>query len=278
MPRVTVCIPHWQVKVYMQLVLRSIRRHSRAYDVEVIVVDNGSKDDSLDYLRSVPWIRLIERPEEVHTNWPGNVFTAWDAGLKAATGEYFITMHSDVFVKRDDWLEPFFREIKRAPHIAGAGAWKLEIEHPLYAFQKHVVGLVTTPLKALIGRKKSHVKAEKPYPRDYCAMYRTDFLRRNGMSFYGKGGGAGGYTIARQIWDAGGDTRMITVPELAEYIYHVAHGTAAVKKKALRQKRAQKKVENKVADLFEEAWIQDLLADSDLDREQPAPAVRPAAA
>lgn len=265
MPRISVCIPHWQVKVYMQLVLRSIRKHSRNYDVETIVVDNGSKDDSLDYLRSIPWIKLIERPNEAHTNWPGNVFTAWDCGLKAATGEYFITMHSDVFVKRGDWLDPFLREITRQPNIAASGAWKLEIEHPLYALQKKFVGAVTTQVKALFGRRKAHIKAEKPYPRDYCAMYRTDVLRKHGLSFYGTSGGAGGYTIAKQIWDSGYDTRMITVPELAEYIYHVAHGTAAVTNKSLRHKRAQKKVEHKVADLFEEAWIKELLADDHLD-------------
>jgi hypothetical protein len=42
-------------------VLRSIRRFTRDVPYEVIVVDNGSKDDSLEYLRSLKWIRLIER-------------------------------------------------------------------------------------------------------------------------------------------------------------------------------------------------------------------------
>ena len=55
---------------------------SAKYDLEVIVVDNGSRDESLAYLRRLPWIRLIERPEERPTNWPLNVFTAWDRGLR----------------------------------------------------------------------------------------------------------------------------------------------------------------------------------------------------
>ena len=98
-PKITVCIPHWQVYSYITVCLRSIRKHSQKYDLEVIVVDNGSRDESLDYLRSLDWIRLIERPEEVHTNWPLNVFTAWDRGLQEATGDYYLGMHSDVFVK-----------------------------------------------------------------------------------------------------------------------------------------------------------------------------------
>ena len=62
--RISLCIPHWQVRDMMSICLRSIRKHSRKYDLEVIVVDNGSRDHSLDYLRGLSWIRLIERPEE----------------------------------------------------------------------------------------------------------------------------------------------------------------------------------------------------------------------
>ena len=126
-PRITVCIPHWQVRDMMSICLRSIRKHSAKYDLEVIVVDNGSRDESLDYLRSLPWIRLIERPEENVSNWPANVFTAWDVGLRACTGEYFVTMHSDVFVREEEWLDPFLAEIVDKPQVAGVGVFRVEI-------------------------------------------------------------------------------------------------------------------------------------------------------
>ena len=61
--RISICIPHWQVGDFMAVCLRSIRHYSRHYDIEMIVVDNGSKDESLDWLRSLSWIRLFERPE-----------------------------------------------------------------------------------------------------------------------------------------------------------------------------------------------------------------------
>jgi len=266
-PRITICIPHWQVRVYMTLCLRSIRRHSGKYNLEVIVIDNGSRDDSLDYLRSLDWIRLIERPEEVHTNWPTNVFTAWDRGLAEATGEYFITMHSDVFVKQDGWLDPFLREITRAPDIAAAGAWKLELEHPLYAMQKQAVGFVGTQLKKLIGRQKKRYRGIGCYPRDYCAMYRRDILRNEALQFRPLAGQTGGgYSIAKQIQDAGYRMGMIPVREMAANIYHVAHGTAAVvREKPLHHQRAQRKVEQKVSGLFDEPWILALEADESLD-------------
>ncbi|MFQ5545789.1 MAG: glycosyltransferase family 2 protein, partial [Acidiferrobacterales bacterium] len=169
-PNITICIPHWQVRALMSLCLRSIRKHSKNYDLEVIVVDNGSKDESLDYLRSLKWIRLIERPEETHTNWPRNVFTAWDRGIQEATGDYFITMHSDVFIRSDDWLEPYLERMDAAGTVAGVGAWKLELENPAYALQKLVIKNAVFAIKNLFGKRKRITWRRGHYPRDYCAM------------------------------------------------------------------------------------------------------------
>ncbi|MFP4034017.1 MAG: glycosyltransferase family 2 protein, partial [Desulfovermiculus sp.] len=154
-PKVTICIPHWQVKRYITLCLRSIRKYSQKYDVQIIVVDNGSQDESLDYLRSLDWILLLERPEEVHTNWPHNVFTAWDYGLQYAAGDYYITMHSDVFVRAHDWLDPFLREFSTGDNVGGVGGWKLHIENPIYAFQKRVTGFMIKKIKQMAGIRKN---------------------------------------------------------------------------------------------------------------------------
>lgn len=271
-PRVTVCIPHWQVETYIKPCLRSIRRHSDCGDVEVIVVDNGSRDGSLDYLRSLEWIRLIERPEESPANWPLNVFTAWDRGLQEASGEFYVTMHSDVFVRRDGWLEPFLREFRRDAAVAAAGAWKLELENPLYQWQKRLFGYALGRMKTLLGRRKQVRWARGDYPRDYCAMYRADVIRREQLTFCPVGGcGGGGCSIARQLQRAGYRMGMFSVREMARYVYHVAHGTAAVRpEKPLNHRRAQKKVTSKVRRLFDEDWIQNLLDDATLDESRRA--------
>lgn len=271
-PKITICIPHWQVKHYMTLCLRSILKHSKKYDLEVIVVDNGSRDESLDYLRSLQWIHLLERPEEVHTNWPRNVFTAWDYGIQHATGSIFITMHSDVFVKADDWLDPMLLEINHSSSVAAAGAWKLHLENPIYAFQKRVTGYATKRVKKMLGLRKDVEWKIGHYPRDYCAMYRRNVILDKGLQFLpiqGKEGGyskGGGYSIAMQLWDAGYDTRMVPVSEMASKIVHIAHGTAAVREeKPLRHKQQQKKLETRTANLLKEDWIKKLEADVSLD-------------
>ena len=266
-PKISICVPHWQVIEYIKPCLRSIRKHSPGAGIEVLVIDNGSRDASLDYLRSLSWIRLIERPEERHTNWPENVFTAWDRGLIEATGEYYLTMHSDVFVKHDDWLRLLVTALETSPNIAASGTWKLEIENPLYAAQKRTFGLVSAGLKRLMGKTPPVGLRQGHYPRDFCALYRRDVLLRHGLTFrclFGNRGG--GYSIARQLWEQGYQMGMVPVRDMARCIEHVAHGTAAVRgEKRLTNGHTQRKAESKVAGLFAEPWIESLLTDDSLD-------------
>jgi glycosyltransferase involved in cell wall biosynthesis len=266
-PRISICIPHWQVRDMVSICLRSIRKHSRKYDVEVIVVDNGSRDDSLDYLRSLSWIRLIERPEESVANWPANVFTAWDLGARTASGEFFVTMHSDVFVRQDDWLDPFLREISISPQVAASGAWKLTLESPLYSFQKRVVGMCLAGVKRLFGRRARGSFRTGHYPRDYCAMYRTALLTRGKLTFCPDDDRiTGGYSIARQLWSRGYETRMIPVWEVAQKIVHVAHGTAAVSgEKPLHHRSAQRRAQERARALLAAGWVEQLRRDTFLD-------------
>ncbi|MFN0055709.1 MAG: glycosyltransferase family 2 protein [Planctomycetales bacterium] len=250
----------------MSICLRSIRRHSANYALEVLVVDNGSRDDSLDWLRTLPWIRLIERPEESVANWPANVFTAWDHALTEARGEFFVTMHSDVFVKRDDWLDPLLREMA-APEVAAAGAWKLTLESPLYAWQKRLLGSAVAGVKRLLGRPARSSFREGHYPRDYCAMYRREVLLRHHLTFCPEPGEiTGGYTIARQLWRQGYETRTIPLWEMARHVVHVAHGTAAVSSaKPLRHQGAQRKAERRARALLNEEWVRALREGTELD-------------
>ena len=267
MPKITICVPHWQVLSYIQPCLRSIRKHSTDAELEILVIDNGSRDESLEWLRSLEWIRLIERPEERHTNWPENVFTAWDRGLREATSEYYVTMHSDVFVKRDGWLVPLVRELERDHRIAASGTWKLTQENALYAAQKRLFGLASAGIKRLAGKQPPVTLRQGHYPRDFCAMYRRNLLLEHDLTFrciFGNRGG--GYAIARQLWERDYRMGMVPVREMASYIEHVAHGTAAVRsEKRLDDSRDQRKAESKVAGLFAEPWIQALANDSTLD-------------
>jgi hypothetical protein len=270
-PKITVCVPHWQVREMMSICLRSIRRHSAKYDLDVLVVDNGSRDGSLDWLRGLSWIRLVERPEETSANWPANVFTAWDFAARHSDAEFLVTMHSDVFVRRDGWLDPFLREFAArpaagAPETAATGAWKLNLESPLYALQKQWFGDALAGIKRVFGRETRGDAEAGRYPRDYCAMYRRDLLVRHDLSFLPEPGEiTGGFPIARRLMELGYGMRVFPVAEMARNIVHVTHGSAALTTKELRHRAAQSKAERRAARLFAEPWVRELRENSHLD-------------
>ena len=60
MAGVSVIIVNWNARDVLRDCLRSLERHPPPDPWEVIVVDNGSRDGSVEMLRDeMPWVRLI---------------------------------------------------------------------------------------------------------------------------------------------------------------------------------------------------------------------------
>jgi N-acetylglucosaminyl-diphospho-decaprenol L-rhamnosyltransferase len=90
MPDLSVVIVNYNTCEPLRRCLQSIGVHRGAVDVEVIVVDNASKDDSAAMVRQVmPEARLIEPG---HNTW----FTGGNnIGLEHASGEYVLILNPD---------------------------------------------------------------------------------------------------------------------------------------------------------------------------------------
>ncbi len=135
-PLVSIVIPHYQTESLARLCLRSVRRHTADVPYEAIVVDNGSQDDeSLDYLRGVKWIRLIERTDGIDADPVVAHKQALDIGIAAAEGTYVLSYHTDTIAIRDDWLAWLVRQISQSERIAAVGTYKLE-RKPLQAAER----------------------------------------------------------------------------------------------------------------------------------------------
>ena len=125
--KATICIVNYKTLDMTRLCLRSIRKFTK-YPYEVIVVDNDSRDESLDYLRGLEWIQLIERKPS--PGEPGGGYAhaaALDMGLDKCNTEFFISLHSDVFVKQSGWLGDLMKRFNNAPKIACVGTGKIEM-------------------------------------------------------------------------------------------------------------------------------------------------------
>lgn len=94
--KISIVVPVYQTSQYLNTCLNSIAQQTYK-DLEVILVDDGSEDESGSICDNVadkdPRFKVIHQENQ-------GVSTARNNGLKFCTGEYIM------FVDSDDWLEP----------------------------------------------------------------------------------------------------------------------------------------------------------------------------
>jgi len=273
-PVVSICIPHWQVLELVRLCLRAIRKNTKNIPIEVIVVDNGSEGQSLDYLRSLPWIRLIERGKQTPEYWVNAFVTALDMGFENSRGEYFVIMHTDTIIKHPGWLERLLSPLKADPQCAAAGAWKLERRRPFYEFMKKATDTKKAKLwlrRTFLQDAKARQLKRELCPRDYCTIYRSEPIRRLGLSF-NAGGRWHGYTAGEQMYyqlkENGYRAEVLDTDEMMDYMEHLAHATAGLRpdQRRLGHMRAQRKSQRRLRRFFNSALAKSLAQDATLDQ------------
>jgi hypothetical protein len=110
-PRVSVVIPNWNGEAHLPRCLASLRRQS-FQDFELILVDNGSVDDSLAVVRAmVPEARLLRFPDN------RGFSVAVNAGIAAAQGAEIALLNSDVELD-PGWLEVMVDTLDRYPAMS----------------------------------------------------------------------------------------------------------------------------------------------------------------
>jgi len=89
MSLVSVVIPSYNHSRYIRKAVESVLGQTHS-DVELIMIDDGSKDDSRDYLRSITdaRVRLVEQAN-------AGAHNAINRGLSMATGDYLAVLNSD---------------------------------------------------------------------------------------------------------------------------------------------------------------------------------------
>lgn len=95
-PVVDLVIINYNTVSYLRQCIQSIRENT-LYPYRLIVVDNGSCDGSVDYLRRLPHLHLIENAQNV------GYAKACNQGILAGRGEYVVILNTDIKVTRG-WL------------------------------------------------------------------------------------------------------------------------------------------------------------------------------
>jgi glycosyltransferase involved in cell wall biosynthesis len=265
---VTILIPQYRTPELTRLCLRSIRKYTDMDKVRVVVIDTHSNDASLDYLRSLSWITLIER-KPVAGESPANAHAgALDLGLAVTQTPYVLSIHSDTIVARRGWLELLIDRLETGDDIAGVGSWKLEQKPPLRALAKKLERAWQRRVwYPLFGREEGELEGlgkNYYYLRSHCAMYRTELLRRYTNGFY-DGDEVAGKVLHGKLEEQGFKLMFIPSDELVPYMRHLNHATMILNPEIAGRGTGSRKEYRRIMKELQSLNYRQLLQDDALD-------------
>lgn len=106
---VTIAVTAFNKCEYSRLAVESILKHTdfSRYRIELLLIDNGSTDDTLEFFRSVEPARVIHLPEPLG-------YPATSLGVYGARGKYYIHFANDI-VATPHWLEHLLACLSELP-------------------------------------------------------------------------------------------------------------------------------------------------------------------
>jgi glycosyltransferase involved in cell wall biosynthesis len=122
--RATVVVPAYNALVYVKTCVQALR--AQTLPAQLVFVDNGSTDGTVEALQSEPGIELAQ--ESIASS-----YAARNRGSKVATGSVLAFMDSDC-TPRPDWLEAGLRCLQSGPDMA-AGRVEFSFRDPSSAWE-----------------------------------------------------------------------------------------------------------------------------------------------
>ena len=114
--RVTVVFLCWNRWPLTQRSLDTFHRHTDLSGVDVIVVDNGSTDETPAQLRAYDWVKVVSLPKNLGYVRGNN------AGIAAADpGSDILLLNNDVEFREDGWLDRLREAAHSAPDVGVVG-------------------------------------------------------------------------------------------------------------------------------------------------------------
>ena len=119
MKKISIIVLNWNGKDITRQCLNSIKKNTLYPDYEIIVVDNGSKDGSIEMLKELKNKKLINKL--IMNNENKGFAKANNQGFKVADGSYFLMLNNDIIVTKN-WLKELVKLIESNERIAAVSS------------------------------------------------------------------------------------------------------------------------------------------------------------
>lgn len=210
--------------------LEFLRQVVDVTNVPVWVVDNYSEDESTEYLRSLDWIRLIERKIDRPETGALAHGRALDMVLERVDTPYLLLMHTDTFIYDATILRMMLDAIRRDPTVFAVGCID-QIDRGLLRtawrhasrFMKHYSRKAMLALGLPSRQPKPYYEI---YLKSFCALWNVSLIRDHAMHF-SMADRTPGYEMQDRLTALG--YRIVYIPprKMFRYLDHVQSGTVA---------------------------------------------------
>lgn len=98
--QLSIIIVSYNVRNFINLCLSSIKSAKQNIELEIIIVDNNSEDDSVNYIKkNFDWIELIENKENIGFSKANN------QAIKQAKGKYILILNPDTIIEENTLVD-----------------------------------------------------------------------------------------------------------------------------------------------------------------------------
>ena len=115
-PQATVIIPTFDGEKYLRQILQSLSQQKTKWDFEVLIIDSGSTDSTLEIINDFPFVRLFQIPNEEF----GHGKTRNQAA-RLARGTYLAYLSHDAIPATDYWLHEITIPLRESGVVAVMG-------------------------------------------------------------------------------------------------------------------------------------------------------------
>ena len=115
--RISILLPHFRTGKMTAYAISQLLKHKGSHEIEIFVINNNSGDGSEEYLKPF-WndIKYFEYPKEKLQSHG----IAFDYVVPHITTDFFITIESDSFPTKDNWLDYYEHLINEGIECAGS--------------------------------------------------------------------------------------------------------------------------------------------------------------
>lgn len=210
--------------------LELLHKHLVNKQVPVWVVDNNSADDSTTYLRSLPWINLIERVQPEGELGHIAHGKALDMILERIDTDYILLMHTDTFIFDDRVFKLMLDLCTQDPKVAAVGcveqldrgllrtSWRFGSRYCKHYYRRMLQAL-GIPGRIPKPWKEVHLKS-------FCTLWNSKAIKQHGLHFC-MDDQVPGYTLQDRMTASGYSVAQIPARRLFKYLDHIQSGTVA---------------------------------------------------